>query len=849
MISLLAKSLLFGYDNIKAVSINGPATNPNNNTEKAMIFLPFLENYQVLKTNGVTDANISCLSNKLFSSFPLPDQTSSWTGDDIWAGQDLLTTPTTVNIDRTDGQVTAKSFLDDIVNAGTTNKDLLYIYMIGHGSTGTAPKDTYVRVATSAGASTWQGLPLDQGKIYHYHLNKALSMVDFKRCIILVDACNSGNIAEYLNRDQSLNTTNLSKVIALSAGTGSVTGLALGHYFVHLSRTGETIKNALDQANALNDSQDNSTIHYFGNQSDLQNFVTNFNLFEDNADLTAPVISNTLPANNTYSNDSLQTITANITDNLNDLNLDSLLLTLNGTDYRISNTELTFSNGLLTFTPSTKLNSGSYLVTVVAKDNDDNQASESWSFGIDTDGPSISNLQPSTTGLLNNNQPTISAIIKDGRGINNSSIELLLNSTLYTLASSELTLTDSNLILTPSTLPDTAYTVALSLRDTLNNLSQANWNFRIDATDPIIDITGPTNGSDISETSVLLQYLITEPNLSYVQVKLNDNPWSNATADSVLFSGLAQGISHTLIVRAVDDANNESIDSVIVNVLRDTTKPSISNLQPNVVGYLNDNTPIISAKVSDAKGIDSSSIELLLNSTPYNLTSPELTLIDSILSLNLTDSLPDGLYNINLSLRNLDSNETTENWSFNIDATKPALNIIDHFFRDSTYNTAVVRYSASDLNLNRVEVKIDDNDWATIPPDSFEVNGLENNQNYQVKIRAIDAANNETLDSTLIEVPIAIEKVDNKTYIYSLSNNPNPFNNITNIIYSIPKENKVKLDIYDAKGKLVKNLVNKNKDRGQYKTPFNAQGLPSGMYFYKLRTNDKQIVKRLLLLK
>ncbi len=70
---------------------------------------------------------------------------------------------------------------------------------------------------------------------------------------------------------------------------------------------------------------------------------------------------------------------------------------------------------------------------------------------------------------------------------------------------------------------------------------------------------------------------------------------------------------------------------------------------------------------------------------------------------------------------------------------------------------------------------------------------------------------------------------------YSLAQNyPNPFNPSTKIKYYLPEVAFVKLKVYNILGKEVSSLVNKNQQAGSYEYTFNADDLPSGVYFYRL---------------
>ncbi len=85
-------------------------------------------------------------------------------------------------------------------------------------------------------------------------------------------------------------------------------------------------------------------------------------------------------------------------------------------------------------------------------------------------------------------------------------------------------------------------------------------------------------------------------------------------------------------------------------------------------------------------------------------------------------------------------------------------------------------------------------------------------------------------------------------------NFPNPFNPSTTIKYSIPavktrKALSVQLKIYDVLGHEVRTLVNEKQNPGNYQVLFDATGLPSGIYFYRISTGVFTQSKKLVLLK
>ncbi len=85
---------------------------------------------------------------------------------------------------------------------------------------------------------------------------------------------------------------------------------------------------------------------------------------------------------------------------------------------------------------------------------------------------------------------------------------------------------------------------------------------------------------------------------------------------------------------------------------------------------------------------------------------------------------------------------------------------------------------------------------------------------------------------------------------YSLSQNyPNPFNPATKIKFALPTSGFASLKVYDITGKQVSELLNTNIPAGTYELRFDAAGLPSGAYFYKLETSGYTDTKKMFLLK
>lgn len=104
-----------------------------------------------------------------------------------------------------------------------------------------------------------------------------------------------------------------------------------------------------------------------------------------------------------------------------------------------------------------------------------------------------------------------------------------------------------------------------------------------------------------------------------------------------------------------------------------------------------------------------------------------------------------------------------------------------------------------------------------------------NSGSYNYRLKQIDYDGSYTYYNLQETIEIS------KQFSFTLEQNyPNPFNPTTTINYTIPEDGIVTLKVYDALGKEVRHLIGEEQEVGYYKVEFNAEGLSSGMYFYKL---------------
>ena len=85
---------------------------------------------------------------------------------------------------------------------------------------------------------------------------------------------------------------------------------------------------------------------------------------------------------------------------------------------------------------------------------------------------------------------------------------------------------------------------------------------------------------------------------------------------------------------------------------------------------------------------------------------------------------------------------------------------------------------------------------------------------------------------------------------YAISQNyPNPFNPSTKIKYSVPQSSNVVIKVFDILGNEIETLVNEEKPAGTYQVNWNANNLPSGVYYYQLEAGTFIQTRKMLLLK
>lgn len=134
---------------------------------------------------------------------------------------------------------------------------------------------------------------------------------------------------------------------------------------------------------------------------------------------------------------------------------------------------------------------------------------------------------------------------------------------------------------------------------------------------------------------------------------------------------------------------------------------------------------------------------------------------------------------------------------------------------------------------------------------------LLNDSKFDYKNSEIEIQRLEGLKNTLLKkIDKTEESNDQLNEVRAVVKNtkiyPNPFNPTTKISFELVKDSKVNVSIYNCKGQLIQTLTSTSMSKGHHTIDWNANSnkvTASGIYFYKISTNDSSVIGKMLLLK
>lgn len=259
----------------------------------------------------------------------------------------------------------------------------------------------------------------------------------------------------------------------------------------------------------------------------------------------------------------------------------------------------------------------------------------------------------------------------------------------------------------------------------------------------------------------------------------------------------------------------------------------------------NNNYPLwISSAQNAYNSTPDSKVGIAITSKNYNTNTRELTLnINSTALENLT-----GQYKINVVITE-DNLISPQNFYSNC-GTPGYVNNYEH---DNVARNMVNGATGENLNSGNIW-----NSNQVIPKTIYTtLDPMWNAANCKVVIFVYKVGT--TLNQSNIEQAIQ-DNVTGTTGVtgnssgmpegYILYQNlPNPFNPATIISYELPVSGNVNLKVYDINGREVASVVNGRQDAGKYSFEFNGANLSTGVYFYRLISNNFAKTRRMLLLK
>ncbi len=326
---------------------------------------------------------------------------------------------------------------------------------------------------------------------------------------------------------------------------------------------------------------------------------------------------------------------------------DSILINVEGVDYNIGAPELTYSDTILTFTPSTAWSDGDTIdVTLVyVEDSLGNGlgAPLGWSFYIDMEPPYTGSPMPAE-GTITGSLPDISiSIFDDGSGVDPASIVLFFDGVDYSIGAGLAWASPNATIYSDSiaTAPSGTVTVCVDSVGDSPDYCDPNildspfcWDFVIDVSNPEAHFISPGEGD----------WVACDSGDQSINIYLHDD--NGIVADSITMRVAGVSYSYTSGPMAYSDTILTFVppvpwtdgDTVAVQLLRapdslgnpltplvyefyiDQTGPDVYDENPT--GASSSLTPIISARIHDVgSGLDTSSIIFNINGTDFPISS------------------------------------------------------------------------------------------------------------------------------------------------------------------------------------------------------------------------------------
>lgn len=311
-------------------------------------------------------------------------------------------------------------------------------------------------------------------------------------------------------------------------------------------------------------------------------------------------------------------------------------------------------------------------------------------------------------------------------------------------------------------------------------------------------------------------------------------------------SGLSGGTQYCYRIRSYNTAGNSAYSNESCN----TTLPDLPNVPINLIANM----------IQSPFSVELSWTDNSTNEDGFIIEKETLTdafvVIDTVgpnISVFQDLNVNNTTYNYRIKAYNVTGSSAYSNIalvSLPVELTSFAANVIASKV-NLTWTTAT---ESNNSGFIVERLKYDQSEWQTL---TF-VNGngtTTQSQSYSFSDDNLSAGKylyrlKQVDYNGMFEYSNEIEVVVSAPDKFALNQNyPNPFNPSTSIEFQLPKESFVTLKVYNILGVEIATLVNEQKPAGVHKINFDASGLTSGLYIYKISTGNFEQTRKMMLLK
>ncbi|MBN2543673.1 gliding motility-associated C-terminal domain-containing protein [bacterium] len=451
-----------------------------------------------------------------------------------------------------------------------------------------------------------------------------------------------------------------------------------------------------------------------------------------------------------------QSIILTITDD-EGIDRETIILQVDGIEYTVESSELSFENDTLIFTPSTPWSDGVEVNIVLLSASDilgnEIEYELTWAFRVDLTGPEVTYFSPGDEGFTTDTLQMIRIRISDAvSGVDPETIELEINGVLYSYPTAGLRWDGSYLTFSPETAGnpyDVVDTIIVCLNSVFdspdlcdpNSLEDSPfcWIFYVDAREPVYaPLDDIITACPDQETWIYLW----SPLGFYpdsILMEINDVPYTLAAPELTFANDTLRFVPSVLwddgdtvkclLVKAVDPVH--TVDSVSWRFYVDYSPPELWEvspypgqemlfMDPNIIFYLHD-------RIS---GVIPSSFQLTLNGDIITWSHPAFTISDSFFEFEpaLAGMHFNGGDTVSICLYAHDHadpfycgpNFIDSCWQFHIQSGGPVI--------DSIYPGDDIYFACDSAHLQQVEIYIFDPNGVDPSSIILEVNGVEYTQ-------------------------------------------------------------------------------------------------------------------------